>query len=119
MNQGQSVSNRAEFLVVSDVYETGINESNLLGVEFDQEDLISQEVLIKHTIVISLQDEIREDYDIDKNRLKPEWTVIDRWGEGTHFLTVAHSYEEVKARYRQLEEETNTFIHRYTRIENE
>lgn len=119
MNQGPSVTNRVQLLVVSDVYETGVNDDNLLGVEFQEEDLISQEVLIKHTVVISLEDEFREGYDIQTNCLKPEWTVIDRWGEGTHFLTVAHSYTEIKAMYRRLEEETNTFFHRYTKVENE
>lgn len=119
MTQSPLIHNRVEFLVVSDIYTTGVNDDDLFGEDFSSEDMVREEVLIKHTIVISLEDEFRECYDTIKDELKPEWTVIDRSGQGTHFITVAHSYTEVKTVYRRLEDESATFIHRYTKVENE
>lgn len=107
------INNRIEFNIVCDIYSTGVDFDSLSGEQFNISDLIEEGILIKNEICITSYDEIREHYDIDINHIHPSWTVIKRGGYDKKSITVAHSYEYVKAIYKQLQKETDEQNNRY------
>lgn len=116
MNLNKLIKNRIEFVVLSDIYETKEEEDLLSEKKYETEEPIALLVKIKHVIVITLEDEITQFYDIDKLKVNPDLAIIDRQGRHDEFVTVVMPYEDLKVIYEELENSSVEFINTYGHI---
>jgi hypothetical protein len=101
-------NNRIEFNIVSSIIKNGIETDMITGEEYETEEYLSQNVIIRGIIVIDLEDEIFEACDNNTTLPRQDWTVISRI-TGKQ-ITVAHPLDYVKSKYDRYSNEMQSYI---------